>query len=120
MLILACVLSAYLSGRRAGYEQGYSAGRWSIESKFRSTKVYNVSDLIGASTTQQKLQEFDVLLDLITTNVTPEAWESNGGDSAVEPFPTNRCIVVAQSNEGHVTLAKFLDDLRKKGGLAKW
>ena len=85
----------------------------------RSTQNYDVADLIGATNSQKQLQDFGTLIDLITSTVTPQDWESNGGNAAVEGFPTQLSLVVPHSNEGHIALAKFPEELREKIRLAK-
>ncbi len=57
--------------------------------------------------------DFDTLIDLITTTVSPESWEEVGGTGSLQGFPTNLSLVVAQTQEVHERIADLLAQLRR-------
>ncbi len=57
--------------------------------------------------------DFDSLIDLITSTVQPQAWDTVGGPGGVEAEPTRMALVVSQSSEMHDEVAKLLTILRR-------
>ncbi len=55
----------------------------------------------------------DTLIRLITSNVKPETWSSNGGVGTIEYYPIGMAIIVRQSPEVLEDLEQFLAALRK-------
>lgn len=55
------------------------------------------------------------LIDLITSNVAPQSWDSVGGPGSISEF--NGLVVVAQTAHVHREVEHVLDMLRKAGGL---
>ena len=45
--------------------------------------------------------DFDSLIDLITSTVTPNSWDSSGSAGSIAPFSTNLTLVVSQTQEIH-------------------
>jgi general secretion pathway protein D len=43
----------------------------------------------------------------------PDTWEENGGNGAIEPFPTNLSLVISQTQDVHEQIADLLDQLRR-------
>lgn len=57
--------------------------------------------------------DFDSLIELITTTVKPQTWDSVGGQGSIAPFETNLSLVVSQTQEVHEELADLLEQLRR-------
>ena len=57
--------------------------------------------------------DFDTLIDLITTTIAPQSWDTVGGPGSVEGFPTNLSLVVSQTQDVHEQIADLLDQLRR-------
>ncbi len=57
--------------------------------------------------------DFDSLIDLITSTISPESWEDVGGRGAISPFETNLSLVVRQTQEVHEQLSDLLIQLRR-------
>ncbi|NLF71054.1 MAG: general secretion pathway protein GspD [Candidatus Anammoximicrobium sp.] len=59
------------------------------------------------------MADFDTLIDLITTTIAPQSWDTVGGPGSIEGFPTNLSLVVSQTQEVHEQIADLLDQLRR-------
>jgi general secretion pathway protein D len=57
--------------------------------------------------------DFDALIDLITTTIAPNSWDTVGGPGSVAPFETNLTLVVSQTQEVHEQIADLLQQLRR-------
>jgi general secretion pathway protein D len=57
--------------------------------------------------------DFDSLIELITSTVTPASWTDNGGAGSIAPFATNLTLVVSQTQEIHEQIADLLQQLRR-------
>jgi len=57
--------------------------------------------------------DFDPLIQLITSTISPDSWEDNGGNGAIEPFVANLSLVVSQTQEVHEQIRDLLDQLRR-------
>ncbi len=57
--------------------------------------------------------DFDSLIELITTTVSPESWDEVGGPGSISGFETNLSLVVSQTQEVHEQLAELLTQLRR-------
>ena len=57
--------------------------------------------------------DFDSLIDLITTTVTPQTWDEVGGPGSIPPFPTNLSLVISQTQDVHEEIADLLEQLRR-------
>ncbi len=57
--------------------------------------------------------DFDTLIDLITSTIAPQSWDTVGGPGSIEGFPTNLSLVVSQTQEVHEQIADLLDQLRR-------
>ncbi len=56
---------------------------------------------------------FQPLIDLIQSTVSPETWDAVGGSGAIRPFDTNLSLVVSQTQAVHDEIADLLDQLRR-------
>lgn len=59
------------------------------------------------------LADFDTLVNLITRTVSPDSWEENGGNGAIEPYPANLSLVISTTQEVHEEIAQLLEQLRE-------
>ena len=59
------------------------------------------------------MADFDTLMELITSTVEPDSWDTIGGPGAVEPFPTNLSLVISQTQDVHDQIADLLEQLRR-------
>ena len=57
--------------------------------------------------------DFDSLIDLITTTVRPQTWDSVGGPGTIAPFETNLSLVVSQTQDVHEEIVDLLEQLRR-------
>jgi general secretion pathway protein D len=57
--------------------------------------------------------DFQSLIDLIQNTVSPQTWNTVGGQGAIQPFATNLSIVVSQTQEVHEEIADLLEQLRR-------
>ena len=108
LLFLMLCLGGYLAGYRIGYRQGLSNGEGVVYIR----RVYPVGDLVTSPMT--KIADFDSLIDLIVTTISPTDWMENGtGDGEIQPFPSNLSLVVSQTKGNHAAIAALLARLRK-------
>lgn len=80
-----------------------------------TTKVYPVADLITRSDRPDgDPADFDTMIELITSTVTPETWEDVGGAGAIRGATLRNVdiLVISQTYHGHRRIAALLDDLR--------
>ena len=54
--------------------------------------------------------DYDSLIDLITSTVTPSAWDEVGGPASISPF--RRLLVISHTDEGHREVSKLLKEIR--------
>lgn len=59
------------------------------------------------------MADFDTLIDLITSTIQPQSWDTVGGPGSIEGFPTNLSLVISQTQEVHEQVADLLDQLRR-------
>lgn len=59
------------------------------------------------------MADFDTLIDLITSTIAPQSWDTVGGPGSIEGFPTNLSLVVSQTQDVHEEIADLLDQLRR-------
>ncbi len=57
--------------------------------------------------------DFDSLIELITSTITPTSWDNAGGAGSIAPFETNLTLVVSQTQEVHEQIADLLNQLRR-------
>jgi hypothetical protein len=53
------------------------------------------------------------MLDLVTSTIEPQTWDSAGGPGSIDFFPYTLDFVVAQTREVHQQLEAFFDRLRR-------
>lgn len=57
--------------------------------------------------------DFQPLIDLITSTISPDSWDVNGGNGAIQPFVANLSLVISQTQDVHEQIADLLDQLRR-------
>jgi len=57
--------------------------------------------------------DFDSLINLITSTVAPQSWDTVGGPGSIAPFETNLSIVVSQTQAVHEQIVDLLEQLRR-------
>ncbi len=57
--------------------------------------------------------DFDSLIELLTTTISPQSWDDVGGPGSVSGFETNLSLVVSQTQEVHEQIADLLEQLRR-------
>jgi hypothetical protein len=78
--------------------------------------VYPVADLLaedsGGNTDEPPY--FDGLIDILTSTVAPESWDTPGGIGVISPVRSAKAVVIAQTGEVHAKIAKLLAVLRTR------
>jgi len=80
-----------------------------------TTVVYPVSDLVRFRDSDDKQwADYDTLIDMITTTVAPQAWDTVGGPGSIEgmQYQDTDVIILAQSQDVHRHIASLLEKLR--------
>lgn len=94
------------------------------------TRVYAVADLVipmpgfspktleqvqavaeGLERTQVKV-DYKALLELITTTIEPNSWDTNGGRGSIRPFDKIMSLVIRQTRVNHEQIQKLLERMR--------
>ncbi len=57
--------------------------------------------------------DFDSLIELITSTISPDSWDDVGGTGSIAPFETNLSLVISQTQEVHEEIVELLDQLRR-------
>jgi hypothetical protein len=113
LLLAMLFVGGMLAGYRVGFERGYSAGEFQRQREMPVAKVYDVADLVLPSPdASPDLADYSSLIDLITSTIAPESWNSVGGSGSCEAFPTNLSLVVSQTPHVHEQVAALLETLR--------
>ena len=87
-----------------------------------ATVIYNVGDLVAARNDQGELvDDYDSLIDLINSTISPTCWDSVGGTGSITKYPIGnaRMLVVTQTQEVHSEIAQLLMNLQKLANSAE-
>jgi general secretion pathway protein D len=57
--------------------------------------------------------DFDPLVELVTSTVSPQSWAEVGGPGSVREFATNLSLVISTTQEVHEEVADLLEQLRR-------
>ncbi len=85
------------------------------EDSLLTTKVIDVADLVVCKNTKGELwDDYDSLIDAITTTILPTTWDQVGGPGSIVPanFGTAKAIVVSQTYTAHCRVAELLEGIR--------
>lgn len=109
LLFLMLCLGGYIAGYRNGFAHG---NQKAVDSRL-IVKTYPVGDLVANNPVAAA--DFDSLIDLIVATISPADWTANGtGAGEIQPYPSNRCLVVSQTQINHAKVAELLEDLHRK------
>jgi len=123
LFVLTLGVAGFLSGYRVGEERGYQTWLQKRLSETPVTRVYDVADLVSVADPRKHpasrpsegtLADFDSLIDLITTTIQPEEWDSVGGPGSVAPHEGTLTLVVHQYPFVHEELENLFQTLREK------
>jgi hypothetical protein len=81
-----------------------------------TTRIYPVRDLVAYSTAADKHgyeEDYDSLIELITTTIAPQSWDEVGGPGAIMEFPNSSALVISQTDEVHRAIDPLLERLRQ-------
>ena len=76
------------------------------------TKVYPVTDLIGAVNPTTGEIDYLPLVETITSTVVPASWDASGGAGSIDPFPICKVLVISQTEQLHQEIKELLTALR--------
>ena len=97
--------------------------------KLRTTRVYDVADLVVCQDSKAKLwDDYATLIDVIRETVCPQSWHTNGGKGTIKgaSMAAARVLVVSQTQQVHEEIEALLKELRsaaakrRGGGNADW
>jgi general secretion pathway protein D len=57
--------------------------------------------------------DFDPIIELITSTISPQSWDDVGGPGSISGFDTNLSLVVSQTQDVHEQIADLLEQLRR-------
>ena len=78
------------------------------------TRLYPVLDLVApGSKTDEEFDDYDTLIDTITTTVEPDSWDDVGGPGTIAEYPVVGALVISQTTEIHEQVEKLLASLRR-------
>lgn len=119
LLFVVLLVAGFLGGMKAGFQRGYSAGQAQREKETPVARVYPVAGLVSATPDAPLSQsDFDTLIDLITSSIARESWDTVGGSGSIEGFPASISLVVLQTPEVHERIAILLKEMEGQRGAA--
>jgi hypothetical protein len=72
-----------------------------------TTKVYPVSDLLGAR------HNFGPLMNMMKCTVQPDSWDDNGGPGSIQSFGPAQALVISQKRDVHEEIDELFVRLRR-------
>lgn len=75
------------------------------EAERQVIRVYRIGHLMAGAGSES--YDYDTLINTITNSVEPDAWEENGGNSSIEPYPAGGALVIATSRRVHDAVSKL-------------
>ncbi len=85
-------------------------------------EVYDVADLVACRDEKgQPWDDYDAVMELITTQIEPTSWDAVGGPASVSPAPLGsaKAIVVTHHSEVHRKIDQLLARIREIGAKSK-
>lgn len=85
------------------------------------TRVYPVADLVAPLQTvvageAYQWDDYDTLMETVTSTIHPDTWDDVGGAATIEPFPPSRSLVISQTRAAHLQIESLLETLRQVAG----
>ncbi len=82
------------------------------------THVYPVADLLCVGRSAHDIgrgrhDDYDTLLETITSIIAPDTWDQVGGAGSIEAFPASRALVISATRPVHRQIGPLLETLRK-------
>ena len=77
-----------------------------------STRTYPVADLVAREDGAALGDDYQGLIELITTSITPTTWNEVGGPGSIQKFRNARVIVISQTFAVHRQIERLLASLR--------
>lgn len=77
-----------------------------------STRTYPVADLIAREDGAALGDDYQSLIELITTSVGPKTWDEVGGAGSIQEFRNARAIVISQTFAVHRQVERLLSSVR--------
>ncbi|MHB8866399.1 MAG: hypothetical protein ACYC6N_28775 [Pirellulaceae bacterium] len=89
------------------------------------TRVYPVADLVDGGRSVRDipdawLDDYDTLIETITSSIAPDTWDEVGGAGSIESFPPSCGLVISQTRTVHRQIEPLLETLRTARSLAPW
>jgi hypothetical protein len=84
------------------------------------TRIYPVHDLVEGGSEMGEGEDYDSLLDLLTSTIAPTTWTDSGGTGSLSPFPNSKALVVSHTREIHEQIEVLfarLRDVREQQGI---
>jgi hypothetical protein len=78
-------------------------------------RVYPVGDLVRPAEGTAQGEDYDSLIDTITSTIQPNSWDAVGGPGAIQGL--DQMLVVSQTREVHEQIERLLADVRLAGEL---
>ena len=110
LLIAIFCVAGLFAGYRMGVNRGYVAGEEQRAAERLITRVYSVADLVDAG--PDEVEDYDSLIELITTAIDQNTWDDVGGPGSIKEFSNNSIVVITQTADTHVEIEKLLKNLR--------
>jgi hypothetical protein len=74
--------------------------------------LYPVADLVISESEDAYVADFESLIDLITSTVSPSSWDENGGAGSIAPFTRAGALAIGATREVHEEIDSLLERLR--------
>lgn len=75
--------------------------------------LYPVADLVMSESEDAYVADFEPLIDLITSTVSPTSWDENGGAGSIAPFTRAGALAIGATREVHEEIDSLLERLRE-------
>jgi hypothetical protein len=76
------------------------------------TRVYPVRDLVEVRDEHGAGEDYDSLIDVITSTISPTTWTDAGGTGSISPFPNAGVLILSQTERVHEEVDSLLATLR--------
>jgi general secretion pathway protein D len=116
-LFVVLLVAGFLGGIKAGFQRGYSAGQAQRAKETPVARVYPVASLVLPTPDAPPSDaDFHTLIDLITSSIEPESWDSVGGPGSIAAFPPSLSLVVTQTPGVHERIAVLVKNMEDRRG----
>ena len=77
------------------------------------TRVYPVADLVAVQEGDEVYEDYDDLIQIITTIIDPATWDDVGGPGSIAAFEASSALVISQTRKSHERVEALLRALRQ-------